>query len=98
METAYGASKGGVKGMVLPMARDLSRFGIRVNGIAPGVHDTLMGRSIEPIAKQALLEAIPLGRFGKPSEFAHAVKFLIENTYMCGSVLNEDGGLRVPFT
>jgi NAD(P)-dependent dehydrogenase (short-subunit alcohol dehydrogenase family) len=96
-EIAYATSKGAVIGMTLPMARDLSRFGIRVNTIAPGPMATPMGDFHTEATRDPLLANIPLGRFGKPSEFAHVAKFLAENTYMTGSVIRLDGGLRVPF-
>jgi 3-hydroxyacyl-CoA dehydrogenase/3-hydroxy-2-methylbutyryl-CoA dehydrogenase len=70
-EIAYGPSKGAVNGMTLPMARDLSRFGIRVNTVAPGPFESPMSASINIPAKEGLIKNIPLGRFGEPPEFAH---------------------------
>jgi NAD(P)-dependent dehydrogenase (short-subunit alcohol dehydrogenase family) len=96
-EIAYAPSKGAVNGMVLPWARDLSKYGIRVNCISPGPFDTAMAWQISEAAMEGLRKAIPVGRVGSPPEFAHAAQFLVENTYMTGSILYLDGGLRVPF-
>jgi 3-hydroxyacyl-CoA dehydrogenase/3-hydroxy-2-methylbutyryl-CoA dehydrogenase len=96
-EQAYAPSKGAIDGMTLPMARDLSRFGIRVNTVAPGPFDSPMSAQISASAKAGLISNIPIGRFGEPPEFAHCMKFLVENTYMTGAIVRLDGGLRVPF-
>lgn len=96
-QAAYGASKGGVIGLTLPMARDLASYGIRVNTVAPGViGDTRMSNVMSSEVNKQLSKAIPLGRLGLPDEFANSVKFLVENTYMTGSVIRVDGGLILP--
>ena len=95
-QTAYASSKGGVLGITLPMARDLASYGIRVNSIAPGLFETKMGEEIPKKILEGLLRETLSKRFGRPEEFAHAVKFLVENTYMNGSVLRVDGGIRMP--
>lgn len=97
-QCAYSASKGGVVGMTLPMARDLQTYKIRVNSIAPGI---FMGTRISPKVnskdfESAILREIPSGRTGHHSEFSHAIRFLAENTYMNGAVLRVDGGIRLP--
>jgi NAD(P)-dependent dehydrogenase (short-subunit alcohol dehydrogenase family) len=91
---AYSASKQAVNSLTLPMARDLARFGIRVNTIAPGIFQTPALNCLTPemIAKR---EAnVPIGRLGQPSEFAHCAQFLVENTYMSGAVVPLNGGIR----
>lgn len=97
-QCAYSASKGGVVGMTLPMARDLQTYRIRVNSIAPGI---FMGTRISTKVngkefEDAIIKEIPTGRTGRHSEFAHAVRFLVENTYMNGATLRCDGGIRLP--
>lgn len=95
-QVAYSASKAGVAGLSLPMARDLGRFKVRVATIAPGLFSTPMSDLLKPQLKEALQKATCVGRLGYLSEFAHAVKFLIENEYFNGSVLRLDGGMRLP--
>ncbi|OMJ73928.1 hypothetical protein SteCoe_27270 [Stentor coeruleus] len=96
-QAAYGASKGGVIGLTLPMARDLASYGIRVNTVAPGViGDTRMSNAMSAEVYKQLCKVVPLGRLGVPFEFANSVKFLVENTYMTGSVIRVDGGIRLP--
>ena len=93
----YSASKGGVVGMTLPMARDLAGYGIRVNTIAPGLFGpTGMTVNIDKKEYQAKINDCPIKRWGEPREFAHAVKFLVENTYMNGTTIRIDGGARSP--
>jgi NAD(P)-dependent dehydrogenase (short-subunit alcohol dehydrogenase family) len=95
-QTAYGASKGAVIGMTLPMARDLGAIGIRVLSIAPGFFETPMTEAISQDTKKAVEKEIALKRAGRVEEYARAVQFLIENTYMTGSTLRLDGGMRLP--
>jgi 3-hydroxyacyl-CoA dehydrogenase / 3-hydroxy-2-methylbutyryl-CoA dehydrogenase len=95
-QTAYASSKGGILGLTLPLARDLAVYGIRVNTLAPGVFDTKMGTGISDVIKQKIFKETLAKRPGRPDELAHAVKFLVENTYMNGSALRIDGGLRLP--
>ncbi|KAA1097873.1 hypothetical protein PGT21_022444 [Puccinia graminis f. sp. tritici] len=95
-QVGYAASKGGVASMVLPMARDLARFGIRVNAIAPSLFDTQMGKSISPAVKSNLLKTVeyPL-RFGDPGEFSSLVMECIRNTYLNGTVIRLDAAGRM---
>lgn len=95
-QAAYSASKGGVVGMTLPIARDLSSLGIRVVTIAPGLFETpMLGRAPEHV-KQALSAMVPFPqRLGQPNEFAHLVQSIIENPMLNGEVIRLDGALRM---
>jgi len=96
-QAAYSASKGGVVGMTLPMARELSRFGIRVMTIAPGIFWTPMVDGMPPQVQESLSASIPFpSRLGKPAEFAETVAFIIGNRYLNGSVIRLDGSVRLP--
>ncbi|CAG9332725.1 unnamed protein product [Blepharisma stoltei] len=95
-QVAYASSKGAILGLALPLARDLAFYKIRVGTIAPGVFNTPMGEKLPQKEADNLIRATPLKRLGDPEEFAHAVKFLIENQYMTGSVIRIDGGIRLP--
>lgn len=96
-QSAYAASKGGVASMTLPIARDLSRVGIRVISIAPGVFETPMMTVAPDKVRQSLLDetAFPK-RFGDPDEFASTVQHVIENPMFNGCTLRLDAGLRMP--
>ena len=96
-QVAYSASKGGIVGMTLPIARDLSRQGVRVMTIAPGIFETpLLGSLPEPI-RQALEAQVPFPpRLGRPGEFAALVKHILENEMLNGEVIRLDGALRMP--
>ena len=95
-QAAYSASKGGVVGMTLPMARELSRFGIRVMTIAPGIFWTPMVDGMPPQVQESLSASIPYpSRLGKPEEFAETVAFIIGNRYLNGSVIRLDGAVRL---
>ncbi len=95
-QAAYSASKGGIVGMTLPIARDLSRNGIRVMTIAPGLFDTpLLGGLPEP-ARQSLGQQVPFPpRLGNPSEYAALAKHIIENPMLNGEVIRLDGAIRM---
>ncbi len=95
-QAAYSASKGGIVGMTLPIARELARFGIRVNTIAPGIFDTpLLGALPEP-ARISLGQQVPFPpRLGRPSEYAALAKHIIENVMLNGEVIRLDGALRM---
>ncbi|MGS2743985.1 SDR family NAD(P)-dependent oxidoreductase [Halomonas sp. LS-001] len=95
-QCAYSASKAGVVGMSLPAARELSRHGIRVMAIAPGVFETPMMSDIPDDAVKALSAAVPFPkRLGKPEEFALMVEQIIINTMLNGEVIRLDGGIRM---
>lgn len=96
-QAAYAASKGGIVSLALPAARELSRFGIRVNTVAPGIFLTpLLAELPEPV-QEGLAAAIPFPhRLGDPGEFAGAVAFCLTNAYLNAEVIRLDGGLRLP--
>lgn len=95
-QAAYSASKGGIVGMTLPIARDLGSLGIRVNTIAPGVFMTpiLEGLNEEAIAGLSADVIFPK-RLGRPEEFAALVRFMVETAYMNGETIRIDGALRM---
>jgi NAD(P)-dependent dehydrogenase (short-subunit alcohol dehydrogenase family) len=95
-QAAYSASKGGVVGMTLPIARDLSRSGIRCVTIAPGTFDTpMLGLMPEPM-RQALAAQIPFpSRLGKPAEYAALACHIVENAMLNGETIRLDGALRM---
>jgi NAD(P)-dependent dehydrogenase (short-subunit alcohol dehydrogenase family) len=95
-QAAYGASKAGVAGMTLPMARDLSRSGIRVMTIAPGIFETPMLLGMPQEVQDALGKMVPFPpRLGKPFEYASLAKAIIENTMMNGETIRLDGAIRM---
>ena len=95
-QAAYSASKGGIVSMTLPIARDLSNVGIRVNTIAPGLINTPMFESLPAPVYEALSHT-PLfpKRLGRPQEIAHIVTSIIENDYINGECIRLDAGLRM---
>lgn len=95
-QAAYAASKGAVVAMALPMARDLGRFGIRVNTICPGTMLTpMMAHASQKVKDSLLRDVIAPKRLGDPAEFASSTKFLIENAYINAQVIRCDGGIRM---
>ncbi|URL57331.1 SDR family oxidoreductase [Luteibacter flocculans] len=95
-QAAYSASKGGVVGMTLPMARELARFGIRVNTIAPGIFWTPMVDGMPAQVQESLSASIPFpSRLGKPEEFAETVAFILANRYINGETIRLDGAVRL---
>jgi NAD(P)-dependent dehydrogenase (short-subunit alcohol dehydrogenase family) len=95
-QIAYSASKGGVVGMTLPAARDLARYGIRVNTIAPGIVDTPMLAALGPEVNEALAAGVPFPRrLARPEEYAQLVIMLIEHDYLNGETIRMDGALRM---
>ncbi len=96
-QAAYSASKGGVVGMTLPIARDLARDGIRCLTIAPGTFDTPMLAMLPEPQRQALGAQIPFpSRLGRPSEFAALAVHIVENVVLNGETIRLDGALRMP--
>ncbi|MBI1418302.1 MAG: SDR family oxidoreductase [Limimaricola sp.] len=96
-QAAYAASKAGITGLVLPMARDLARQGIRVMAIAPGIFRTPMleglGQEVmEGLARDVVFPA----RLGEPAEFAALARFIVECDYLNGTTIRLDGALRMP--
>ena len=95
-QSAYAASKAGIAGMTLPIARDLSRLGIRVVAIAPGLFDTPLLAGLPEPARLALGQNVPFPpRLGKPAEFAQLVRQIFENVMLNGEVIRLDGALRM---
>ena len=96
-QTAYAASKGGIIGLTLPMARDLAPLGIRVNTIAPGVMGTPMLLAMPEKVQDALSANVQFPkRLGLPEEFAKLVIHMANNSYLNGETIRLDGGLRMP--
>jgi len=95
-QAAYSASKAGVVGMTLPMARELARFGIRVMTIAPGVFWTPMVDGMPEAVQQSLAATIPFpARLGRPEEYAETVAFILRNRYLNGETIRLDGATRL---
>lgn len=95
-QQAYSASKGGVVGMTLPMARDLAQHGIRVCTIAPGLFSTPLMRTLPEPVQQSLAASIPFPpRLGKPEEFAELACHIVTNGHLNGEVIRLDGALRM---
>ncbi len=96
-QIAYSASKGGVVGMTLPAARDLSQYGIRVNTIAPGLFDTPLLAALPEDARAALGAGVPYPRrLGAPAEYGQLVCQIVENRMLNGETIRLDGALRMP--
>jgi len=96
-QAAYSASKAGLVGMTLPIARELARHGIRVVTIAPGVFETPMVGKVPPEVAEALGKAVPFPpRLGRPAEFASLVREIIGNAMLNGEVIRLDGAIRMP--
>jgi NAD(P)-dependent dehydrogenase (short-subunit alcohol dehydrogenase family) len=96
-QAAYAASKGGVVGMTLPVARDLARVGIRVCTIAPGLFDTPLLAALPEEARSALGASIPFPpRLGDPAEYGALACHIVENGMLNGEVIRLDGALRMP--
>jgi NAD(P)-dependent dehydrogenase (short-subunit alcohol dehydrogenase family) len=96
-QIAYSASKGGVVGMTLPAARDLSQYGIRVNTIAPGLFDTPLLAALPEEARTKLGAGIPYPqRLGRPAEYAQLACQIVENRMLNGETIRLDGALRMP--
>lgn len=95
-QAAYGASKAAINGMTLPLARDLSRSGIRAVTIAPGLFDTPMMSGLPDDARESLGKQVPFpSRLGHPAEYASTVKYIIETVMINGEVIRLDGAIRM---
>jgi NAD(P)-dependent dehydrogenase (short-subunit alcohol dehydrogenase family) len=95
-QQAYSASKGGLVGMTLPMARDLAQHGIRVCTIAPGLFSTPLMQQLPEAVQQSLAASIPFPpRLGKPEEFAQLACHIVTNAHLNGEVIRLDGALRM---
>ena len=97
-QVAYAASKAGVAGMTLVIARDLARSGIRCCSIAPGTFETPLTSLMTPEIRGTLVEQTPFPkRFGRPDEFASLVQQIVENSYLNGENIRLDAGIRMPW-
>lgn len=96
-QVAYASSKGGVVGMTLPAARDLTSVGVRVMTIAPGIFNTPLLAGLPENVQQALAANVPFPkRLGDPDEYASLVRAIVTNAYLNGEVIRLDGALRMP--
>jgi len=95
-QAAYSASKGGVHAMALPIARELARFGIRINTIAPGIFGTPMVKAMPQEVQDSLAASIPFpSRLGAPEEYASLVMHMVENVMLNGETVRLDGAIRM---
>jgi NAD(P)-dependent dehydrogenase (short-subunit alcohol dehydrogenase family) len=95
-QVAYSASKGGIVGMTLPLARELARSGIRVCTIAPGIFHTPLLGALPEAAQASLAQQVPFpARLGKPPEFAALVQHIVENNMLNGETIRLDGAIRM---
>lgn len=96
-QAAYSASKGGIASMVLPAARELARFGIRVMAIAPGLFETAMSAGLPEDIKADILKSVPYpSRMGDPDEYARLVQAIVENPMLNGTTIRLDASARMP--
>lgn len=94
-QTNYTAAKAGVAAMTVTWAKELARHGIRVAAIAPGYVATEMTDAIREDVRQRIVEKIPLGRMAAMADISHALRFVLENDYVSGRVIEVDGALRI---
>jgi NAD(P)-dependent dehydrogenase (short-subunit alcohol dehydrogenase family) len=95
-QAAYSASKAGIAGMTLPIARELARLGIRVVSIAPGIFDTAMVGGFDQSLRDSLASQIPFpSRLGRPDEYAALVRHIVENQMLNGETIRLDGAIRM---
>ena len=97
VQVAYGAAKGGIVGLTRSCARAVARKGITVNCVVPGSFDTDLAAELAYTDRDAVTSMIPVGRWGRPEELAHAVVFLLDDlaAYVTGAVLTVDGGMSM---
>ena len=95
-QAAYSASKGGIVGMTLPLAREFARIGVRVMAIAPGTFDTPLLAGLPQAARESLAQQVPFpSRLGRPEEYAALVRHIFENQMLNGEVIRLDGAIRM---
>lgn len=94
-QTSYSAAKAGVIGLTKALAKEVGRFGIRVNAVAPGFIETDMTAALAADVRERALGSIPLGRFGRPDEVADMISYLTSAEYVTGAVLHIDGGIVI---
>ena len=94
-QTNYSATKAGVQSMAVVWAKELSKYGIRVNSIAPGFINTEMVAGMPDNVKEKLAKMVPAGRIGEPDEVAKAAEFIFMNEYYSGRCIDLDGAQRL---
>ncbi|BFH69027.1 beta-ketoacyl-ACP reductase [Paenibacillus dendritiformis] len=94
-QTNYSTTKAGQIGFVKALAKEVSKYGVLVNAVAPGVIDTPMWDPASESRKEKIIKEIPLGRAGQPSEVADAICFLLRSSYITGTVITVDGGMTI---
>lgn len=94
-QSNYAAAKAGVVALTVTWAKELARHGIRVGAVAPGFIETEMTASMRPEILEKITRGIPLGRLGQPEDIADSVRFIFENPYFSGRVIECDGALRI---
>lgn len=95
-QAAYAASKAGIVGLTLPVAREMARFGVRVMTIAPGIMETPMLMGMPQEVQDSLGKTVPFpSRMGRPAEYAALVRHIIENAYLNGETIRLDGAIRM---
>ena len=94
-QTNYSATKAGVQSMAVVWAKELSKYGIRVNSIAPGFINTEMVAGMPDNVKEKLSKMVPVGRIGEPDEVAQAAEFIFANDYYSGRCVDLDGAQRM---
>ncbi|HEX3370100.1 MAG TPA: SDR family NAD(P)-dependent oxidoreductase, partial [Candidatus Cybelea sp.] len=95
-QAAYAASKGGIVGLTLPVAREFAQHQIRVCSIAPGIFDTPLLAGLPEAARESLGKQVPFpSRLGRPAEYAHLARHIAENQMLNGEVIRLDGAIRM---
>ncbi|MCD6007700.1 SDR family oxidoreductase [Halomonas sp. IOP_31] len=94
-QSNYAAAKAGVASLTVTWAKELAPHGIRVGAVAPGFIETEMTSSMRSDVLEKITKGIPLGRLGQPEDIAQSVRYIFENTYFSGRVIECDGGLRI---
>lgn len=94
-QTSYSAAKAGVIGLTKALAKEVGKYGIRVNAVAPGFIETDMTAALAADVRERALGSIPLGRFGRPDEVADMISYLASAEYVTGAVLHIDGGIVI---
>lgn len=94
-QTNYSAAKAGVDAMTVTWSKELARYNIRCTAIAPGYIGTEMVKAVNPAVLEKIVNQVPLKRLGEPEEISRTVKFIIENDFVTGRILEIDGGLRI---
>lgn len=94
-QSNYAATKAGVAALTVTWAKELARYGIRVGAVAPGFIETEMTSSMRPEILEKITKGVPLGRLGQPEDIADSVRYIFENAYFSGRVIECDGALRI---